>query len=139
MEMIYQSDLLAVQYSDAFKQIMLTCSGSITSRDLKNCYRRALVFAKKRKVKHWLFDFSKNYQLSENENTMKKKRKAFVRFSTLSSSLSILFLSAFVCSNCSMSFFNVQKRKSYQLSSSIFQNRLTSISSDDIFPLFIKS
>ena len=67
METIYQSDLLAVQYSEAFKQIMLTCSGSITSRDLKNCYRKALVFAKMRKVKHWLFDFSKNYQLSEKD------------------------------------------------------------------------
>ena len=68
MEMIYHSDLLAVQYSDTFKQIMLNCSGNITSRDLKNCYRKALVFAKKKKVKHWLFDFSKNYQLSENDH-----------------------------------------------------------------------
>src|SRR5687768_2307472 len=67
METIYKTDILAVQYSEAERQILLTCTGNISSKDLKNCYRKALVFAKKNKVKHWLFDFSRNYQLSEKD------------------------------------------------------------------------
>ena len=65
---IYQSDIISVQYVEAKKQIELTCAGNISSRDLKSCYRKALSFAKENNVKHWLFDFSRN-QLSESDQT----------------------------------------------------------------------
>ena len=65
--MIDHTSIITVQYVEAKKQIELTCSGSISSSDLKSCYRKALVFAKEKKVKHWLFDFSRNYELSEND------------------------------------------------------------------------
>ncbi len=65
--LIYQSDIIRVHYQEAKKQIELTCTGNINSKDLKTCYRKALSFAKKNKVKHWLFDFSGHYQLSEED------------------------------------------------------------------------
>jgi hypothetical protein len=64
---IYKSDILSVQYVEAQKQLHLTCTGKVSSRSLKSCYRKALVFAKQNQVKHWLFDFSKNYELSEDD------------------------------------------------------------------------
>ena len=67
--MIYQTPIITVQYVEAKKQIELTCTGNISSKDLKSCYRKALVFAKEKKVKRWLFDFSRNYQLTENDQT----------------------------------------------------------------------
>ena len=65
--MIYESDIMKVQYVAAKKQIELTCTGAVSSKDLKSCYRKALVFAKENNIKHWLFDFSRNYELSEND------------------------------------------------------------------------
>ncbi|HSI90329.1 MAG TPA: hypothetical protein VK927_04390, partial [Adhaeribacter sp.] len=65
--LIYQSELLVVHYEEVTKQIQLTCTGNIDSKDLKKCYRRALKFAKDNKVKHWLFDFSRNYDLTEED------------------------------------------------------------------------
>ena len=64
---IYHSKILSVQYVSARKLLQLTCTGTVSSRDLKSCYRRALVFAKRNQVKHWLFDFSRNYELSESD------------------------------------------------------------------------
>jgi hypothetical protein len=65
--LIYQSDIIQVHYQEARKQIELTCTGNINSRELKVCYRKALQFAEKNKVKHWLFDFSGHYQLTEED------------------------------------------------------------------------
>lgn len=65
---IYHSQILSVSYVPDNNLLHLTCTGSVTSRDLKSCYRRALVFAKRNQVKHWLFDFSRHYNLSENDN-----------------------------------------------------------------------
>lgn len=65
--LIYQSDIIRVHYQEAKKQIELTCTGNINSTDLKTCYRKALTFAKKNKVKRWLFDFSGHFQLSEED------------------------------------------------------------------------
>jgi hypothetical protein len=65
METIYQSEILAVHYTEAEKKILITCTGNISGRELKVSYRKALKFATKKQVKRWLFDFSRNYQLSE--------------------------------------------------------------------------
>jgi len=67
--LIYQSDILQVRYREASKQLELTCTGNVNSQELKSCYRKALKFAEKHKVKHWLFDFSGHYQLTEEHQT----------------------------------------------------------------------
>ncbi len=64
---VYQSEIITVQYVENKKQLELTCTGNVSSRDLKSCYRKALSFAKEKQVKHWLFDFSRNYQLTEKD------------------------------------------------------------------------
>lgn len=65
METIYHSEILAVQYAGHANQILITCTGTISGKELKASYRKALRFAAKKQVKRWLFDFSRNYQISE--------------------------------------------------------------------------